>query len=221
MSPTPTINERLDALVEIIGRSGDPDRPFYYLGGPMTGIPKFNFPRFHEVGNILRDNGYNIVSPAELDDPETEAAALQSEDGAPGSGSANGESYEDFLGRDIIICALPTCLGMICLEGWQNSRGASAESWVITYLKRELLEYSDGPILTVIDRDDRLAELGVDPTVTGTVPKLAPGLATALARSDIPSTWEDPGKILNETPTGLITSVRGFLRDIGSTRTRV
>lgn len=174
--------ERLNSLVETIRRSGDPDQPFYYLGGPMTGIPQFNFPRFHEVGDILRAQGYNIISPAEVDEPETGAAALASPDGAPGTGTANGETYEDFLGRDLIIVTLPTCRGMICLEGWQNSRGATAESWVVAYLKRDLFEYSDGPTLTQIDRDERLLDLGVDPAVSGTLPVLAPGIATMAAR---------------------------------------
>jgi hypothetical protein len=196
-----TTLERLGSVVEIISRSGDPDKPFYYLGGPMTGIPQFNFPRFHEVGDILRDNGYNIISPAEIDDPETAAAALASPDGAPGSGSANGESYEDFLGRDLIVVSLPTCVGMICLEGWQNSRGATAESWVVSYLKRELLEYADGPTLTVIDRDERLRELGVDPRVSGTLPTIAPGIATVAARgSDLAAVALSTGSARRAVP---------------------
>src|SRR5437870_314007 len=83
--------QRFVRFTEVISTSGDPDRPFWYLGGPMTGIPQFNFPRFQEVADILRSNGYNLVTPHELDDPETEAAALASRDGAPGSGSSHGE----------------------------------------------------------------------------------------------------------------------------------
>lgn len=183
----PTTWYRLASLVEIMQRSGNPDEDFFYLGGPMTGIPQFNFPRFHEVANSLRAEDYNIISPAELDDPETEAAAMASVDGAPGSGSANGEAYEDFLGRDLIICSLPTCVGMICMEGWHNSRGARGESWVIAYLKKQLLEYDD-KTLTVIDRDERLAELGVPDFAAGAVPKDKPGLLTVAATNgDKPS----------------------------------
>lgn len=170
-----------------MNRSGNPDQDFFYLSGPMTGIPQFNFPRFKEVAQKLRDQGYNIISPAELDDPDTEAAAMASTDGAPGSGSANGESYEDFLGRDLIICSLPTCVGMICMEGWHNSRGARGESWVIAYLKKEMLEYDDSAgsiVLTSINRDERLAELGVPDFAAGAVPKDRPGLLTVAATSD-------------------------------------
>lgn len=179
---------QLARLVEVIARSGNPDEDFFYLGGPMTGIPQFNFPRFHEVGYKLRSAGYNIVSPAELDDPETEAAAMSSPDGAPGSGSSGDEIYEDFLARDLIVCSLPTCIGGIFLEGWHTSRGARAESWALTFLKKQTLEYDDSfkdsIVLTEFDRDTRLAELGVPAYAAGAVPRDKPGLLTAAERAE-------------------------------------
>lgn len=173
---------QLGTLVEIISRSGNPDEEFFYLGGPMTGIPQFNFPRFHAVANRLRQQGYNIISPAELDDPETEAAALASTDGAPGSGAAHGEVYEDFLARDLIIVSLPTCVGGIFLEGWHTSRGARAESWSLTFLQKPTFEYVEGDRLVQFDRDERLAELGVPAYAAGSVPRDKPGLLTVADR---------------------------------------
>jgi hypothetical protein len=72
-----------------------------YLGGPMTNYPQFNFPAFDRAAQTLRDHGYTIVSPAELDDPETREAALASADGAPGSGSHSVQTWADFLARDV------------------------------------------------------------------------------------------------------------------------
>lgn len=173
--------KRLLSVANLMNKNANPDKDFFYLGGPMTGIPQFNFPEFHRVGTVLRERGYNIVSPAELDDPETEAAAMASPDGAPGSGSANGEAYEDFLGRDLIICSLPTCVGMICLPGWHNSRGARGESWVIAYLNKQLFEYEEvggAPSLLTVERDERLTELGVPDFAAGAVPRDKPGVLT-------------------------------------------
>lgn len=97
-----------------------------YLAGPMTGIPQFNFPAFDAAAAELRDQGYEIVSPAELDDPETREAALASPDGAPGSGSADGETYGTFLSRDVKL-VIDDVDGVVCLPDWHKSRGARIE----------------------------------------------------------------------------------------------
>jgi len=55
---------------------------FYYIAGPMSGIPQFNIPAFDEASKNLRAAGYKIISPAELDDPSTREMAYNSPDGA-------------------------------------------------------------------------------------------------------------------------------------------
>ena len=119
-----------------------------YLAGPMTGIPSFNFPAFMAAAEVLRGLGYDVVSPAEMDDEETAAAAMASPDGAVGSGSVDGETWGDFLARDIKLIAdgaerqwidsadeafsksrLPID-GLVMLPGWENSRGARLEAFV-------------------------------------------------------------------------------------------
>lgn len=176
-------HEHIIDLVDTISLSGNPSEDFFYLGGPMTGIPKSNFPRFQRVASVLREREYNIISPAELDDPDVEAAALASPDGFLNETDIKGFSYEHFLSRDLIICAMPTCVGGIFLEGWQHSRGARGESWVLQFLKKQLLEYDEfdgSPVLTAIThRDERLMELGVDPQG---VPLDAPGIMTVEAQ---------------------------------------
>lgn len=166
-------------IVDVISQSGDPSRPFFYLGGPMTGIPALNFPRFKEVASALRDQGYNIISPAELDDPEVEAVALASSDGFLGC-CDDKFNYEHFLSRDLIIVSMPTCAGGIFLEGWHTSRGARGESWVLEFLRKELWEYDDSygspSLIQLTSRDERLTELRV---AHEGVPDDDPGLRTA------------------------------------------
>lgn len=178
MSDTTTAN-RLENLAITMSKTADPDRDFFYLGGPMTGIPQFNFPRFNRVADKLRKQGYNIVSPSELDDPDTLAAAMASVDGAPGSGNVeNGGHYHDFLSRDLVICALPRCVGGIFLEGWAKSRGARGESWVLSFLEKQILCYEEDdsgrPILHQVARGEYLRYHGV----ADGVPQDAPGLLT-------------------------------------------
>jgi hypothetical protein len=101
-----------------------------YLAGPMTGIPQFNFPAFDAAAADLRARGYTVVSPAELDRPDTRAAALASPDGAMGSGTNNGETWGDFLARDVKLIADEGIEAIVCLPGWVNSRGARLETFV-------------------------------------------------------------------------------------------
>jgi hypothetical protein len=176
----PEAHQHLMHLVDVISKSGNPSEPFFYLGGPMTGIPALNFPRFKEVAGKLRVVGYNIISPAELDDPTTEASALASPDGF--LGHADGEfDYEHFLSRDLIIVSLPMCVGGIFLEGWHTSRGARGETWVLEFLRKQLWEYEEDAyglpgIVGMTHRDERLKELGVG---AEGVPRDDPGMRTA------------------------------------------
>ena len=101
-----------------------------YLAGPMTGIKAFNFPAFDLAAAELRWRGYEVVSPAEMDNPESRAAAMASPDGAPGSGSSSGETWGDFLARDVKLLADGGIEGIVCLPRWWASRGARLETYV-------------------------------------------------------------------------------------------
>lgn len=105
-----------------------------YLAGPMTGVPQFNFPAFDAAAHRLRGVGFDVVSPAELDDPDTRAAALASTDGAPGTGSSNGETWGDFLARDVKLIADQGIEAVVVLDGWERSRGARLETFVANRL---------------------------------------------------------------------------------------
>jgi hypothetical protein len=133
----------------------------YYLAGPMSGIPQFNFPAFFAAAAELRARGYDIVSPAELDDEEDKGAALKSVDGAPGTGTSGGQkTWADFLARDVKLIA-DKVQGIIYLQpNWYKSRGARLESFVglLQSPSFEFLEYNgpDMPV-TAIDREDVLS----------------------------------------------------------------
>lgn len=140
-------------LLETMEKSGSPDRDFFYLGGPMTGFPKHNFLRFEEIAETLRCNGYNIISPAEIDSTDTRSAIMNGEYDE----AIYPDEYFKWLERDFIICSLPTCVGGIFFDHWQNSRGAANEYWLLTALEKERLLFTQEgnplnlPNLTVID----------------------------------------------------------------------
>ncbi len=96
----------------------------YYLAGPMSGINQLNFPLFFAVATRLREQGFDIVSPAELDDPEVVEAALKSKGEYTGRGT-----WGDFLSRDVKLIA-DDVQGIIFLPDWSKSRGARLEAYV-------------------------------------------------------------------------------------------
>lgn len=110
----------------------------YYLAGPMSGYPQFNFPAFYAAAKDLRNAGYDIVSPAELDDKEHAGEALASAHGDLGDSSA---TWGQCLGRDVQIIA-DTVDGVVFLPGWQKSRGARLEAFVGLLCKLSFAKYA-------------------------------------------------------------------------------
>lgn len=89
-----------------------------YLAGPMTGHENYNFPAFHAATRALRSKGFQVVSPAELD---------EADDVPPG-----GRSWDEYLRRDLGM--LTKCRSVAVLPGWRTSKGASLEVHVATVL---------------------------------------------------------------------------------------
>lgn len=102
----------------------------YYLTGPMSGIPQFNFPLFKRASAQLRAAGYDVVSPHEMDPPDQQAAAWASPDGKLDTvGKLAGYTWGETLARDVKIVA-DQVQGLILLPGWDKSRGARLEAFV-------------------------------------------------------------------------------------------
>lgn len=115
----------------------------YYLTGPMSGIPQFNFPAFHAAAAVLRAVGWDIVSPAEEDTDAVKKEAIVSPDGAMGEdGKIGGETWGDMLARDVKLVA-DGVAGLILLPGWENSRGAKLECYTGVLCKKEFWLYWD------------------------------------------------------------------------------
>jgi hypothetical protein len=112
----------------------------YYLAGPMTGIKHFNFPAFHAAAVDLRERGFAIISPAELDSPEAKKAAEESLDGDPSHYAAN-DSWGDLLSRDVKLIADEGIEAIVVLPGWHSSRGAKLETFITHLCGVPILEY--------------------------------------------------------------------------------
>jgi Domain of unknown function (DUF4406) len=84
-----------------------------YVAGPMTGRPDLNFPAFRSAAELLRQLGHDAVSPAEINPNHS-------------------MPWAECMKRD--IPALCTCDGIVMLDGWEFSRGATLERYVAEHL---------------------------------------------------------------------------------------
>lgn len=84
-----------------------------YISGPMTGLPDLNFPLFNKVAECLRDNGWDVVNPAEIQQIE-------------------GADWAACLKED--IKHLVTCDTIALLPGWHRSKGAALEAYIANKL---------------------------------------------------------------------------------------
>jgi hypothetical protein len=111
----------------------------WYLAGPMSGFPQFNIPLFDLVSLHLRDQYWDVISPAELDDPEFREMCLASKTGTELIGD---KTWGDLLARDVKIVA-DQVTGLILLPGWTRSRGARLETFVGLLCNKEFLWWDD------------------------------------------------------------------------------
>lgn len=109
----------------------------YYLAGPMSGLPQFNYPKFHRLAATLRDYGFTIISPAEQDSKDMQVAAMSSTDGLvdgkkPVDSATvvfQGETWGDVMARDVKLI-FEKCDGVIAMDDWYKSKGARLEVFI-------------------------------------------------------------------------------------------
>ena len=75
-----------------------------YIAGPMTGLPHFNRPAFHEASLLLVSQGHISLNPATLPD---------------------GLSEKEYM--DICLSMLRCADAIYLLDGWKLSAGARVE----------------------------------------------------------------------------------------------
>lgn len=96
----------------------------------MSNIPQFNIPKFLATAQELREDGWDIQLPADLDKPESIEILMRSPDGKLVAGKTDeGRTWGEYLADDVKLIA-DNVQGLIFMEGWENSRGAKLEAVV-------------------------------------------------------------------------------------------
>lgn len=98
-----------------------------YLAGPMTNIPQFNFPLFHEMTLWLRQAGFEVISPHESDDEAVQEAAWASMTGCMADLPPGKEGSDLVMTAVKNISDIGLCQGIALLPGWTKSSGAVHE----------------------------------------------------------------------------------------------
>lgn len=112
-----------------------PQKPSTYVCGPMRGVPQFGFPAFDKARDMLQEQGYDVVSPADMDrDVGFDATLLR--DDTDWNEVPDDFDLEDCVNRDLE--AVKSCDELYRLEGWANSKGARAEVAVAEWLGKKV-----------------------------------------------------------------------------------
>ena len=136
-----------------------------YTAGKMTGLPSFGAEEFRKAARVLRERGFEVVSPLEMD----EAAGI-SVDGLTGFEdlSDQGFNIRATLANDIRVVLLDVD-AVVLLPGWSDSQGAIAEyaaahaagvpAWELTYEDEGTLLTRVASPLVLANRDGAFMDI--------------------------------------------------------------
>ena len=115
-----------------------PDQPenTVYIAGPMRGYAAFNFPAFDEAEARFRENGWNVVNPAEMD---RENGFDETRDTIPEDPEERVALMREFMERDL-MAILQRCTAIAMLPGWEKSSGAQVELALARFLGLDVLD---------------------------------------------------------------------------------
>lgn len=97
----------------------------YYLAGPMTGKPLYNFPAFKEAAQRWRDLGHFVVSPHQLTDDIWMAEHGRFFDPAVDKCEWGDPIVKKMIAED--LRQVMECDAVLVLDGWEESKGATLE----------------------------------------------------------------------------------------------
>jgi nucleoside 2-deoxyribosyltransferase len=109
-----------------------------YIAGPMSGKPMLNFDAFDHAKDFLKEGGWDVISPADLNrfvhgwgefPTEKQVAASQTK-------ALTKEQRWQIILTDFSL--LYQCDAIFMLHGWENSPGATAELGLAQFLGLEI-----------------------------------------------------------------------------------
>lgn len=87
-----------------------------YIAGPMTGMPGYNYPIFRGVAKLLREDGWDVISPVEMGDQIGSPEFLERH-----------PAELAWLMRQEIEAIQTRADAIYLLPGWERSKGSREE----------------------------------------------------------------------------------------------
>ena len=107
-----------DSLSVIVKKDAKNMKRIAYVSGPITNVDGNNIPAFNAMAKELREEGYEVVNPVELD-------------------CGNSPVWHCCLRRDIV--ELMKCDTIVLLPGWSESKGAQLEHYIACELGMDII----------------------------------------------------------------------------------
>jgi nucleoside 2-deoxyribosyltransferase len=123
-----------------------------YIAGPMTNLPNFNFPEFFQAAKALTIGGWDVVNPAQHD-LDTGSVSSYFE-GAEGDLMTYAASEDFDLTATLLwdLNQVAKCDAIYMLDGWENSKGATAEIGLAKALGKEII-YQNASVDTSLESE--------------------------------------------------------------------
>ena len=120
-----------------------------YIAGPMTGLPRFNYPAFAEAEELIAECGVSVFNPTKLTNTAGEYnEIMESEDGS--YDFASGKTWSDFIIPSVKVI-IDRAGSLVFLKGWQASRGARLEAVAALLCGKPCYTYPHLVELTAVD----------------------------------------------------------------------
>jgi len=107
-----------------VDKQGDGWMQRVYIAGKMRGIKYYNFPAFDKAKERLESCGMEVVSPADID-RENGSDPMRMPEDTDWNTVPKGFDFDGCVRRD--VDAILSCDAIYMLDGWQDSKGATAE----------------------------------------------------------------------------------------------
>lgn len=137
----------------IVTRGLKVGQPRCYLAGPMRGYPNYNFPAFIEAAHYLRVNGWEVLSPADIEmadglDPINHPEAAEER-----VANFTAEDWRQVIMRDLacVLALDPQKDAVFVLPGWEGSTGAVAEVMVARWRGLRIFSTETGVPIERVD----------------------------------------------------------------------